>query len=402
MQQAAAGLGLEWQLPPLAVSFANHGRPPVPGEALVEEHENLHHRPRRTCRLCGECDIGCNDGAKNTLDLTYLSRAVEAGAEIRTLCEVRRIDPRPQGGYEIAYRHYDPDGGTPPADLTVTADRVVIGAGTFGSTFLLLRNRASLPHLPRALGTRFSGNGDLLTFLRQTHRGDGKPLILDPEYGPVITSAIRVGDEVDGNGDDGRGFYIEDGGNPQFLDWLVEVGGAPSTLGRAARFAVRRAMAHLSGNPRSHLSGDFAKLMGSGDTSSTALPTLTMGRDIPDGVMRLRDGDLDIDWTTNTSKPYFDRVDKTLSSLAEQLGGRLMNSPLWLFKHVITVHPLGGCPMGVNEHTGVVDAWGEVHNYPGLFVVDGASMPGPVGPNPSLTIAAFADRVADGILNGHP
>jgi cholesterol oxidase len=142
--------------------------------------------------------------------------------------------------------------------------------------------------------------------------------------------------------------------------------------------------------------------MGSGDTSSTALPTLSMGRDIPDGVMRLRDGGLDIDWTTKTSSDFFDRVEHTLDKLAEQLGAKLMNSPLWLFKHVITVHPLGGCPMGVSDRVGVVDPWGEVHNYPGLFVADGSAMPGPVGPNPSLTIAAFADRIADGILEGHP
>src|SRR5207248_625050 len=48
MQLAAAGLGLDWQLPPLAVSFRSPGQPPVPGAPLVEEHENLHHRPRRT------------------------------------------------------------------------------------------------------------------------------------------------------------------------------------------------------------------------------------------------------------------------------------------------------------------------------------------------------------------
>jgi cholesterol oxidase len=46
----------------------------------------------------------------------------------------------------------------------------------------------------------------------------------------------------------------------------------------------------------------------------------------------------------------------------------------------------------------VVDRDGQAFHYPGLFVADGAAMPGPVGPNPSLTIAAFADRVADGIL----
>jgi cholesterol oxidase len=65
---------------------------------------------------------------------------------------------------------------------------------------------------------------------------------------------------------------------------------------------------------------------------------------------------------------------------------------------VITVHPLGGCPMGRSASEGVVDASGNVFGYPGLYVADGSVMPGPVGPNPSLTIAALADRFADRIL----
>jgi len=63
------------------------------------------------------------------------------------------------------------------------------------------------------------------------------------------------------------------------------------------------------------------------------------------------------------------------------------------------VHPLGGCAMGTSAQTGVVDpVRGEVYGHPGLHVADGSVMPGPVGPNPSLTIAAVADRFADGIL----
>ena len=72
---------------------------------------------------------------------------------------------------------------------------------------------------------------------------------------------------------------------------------------------------------------------------------------------------------------------------------------MWLFKRVITVHGLGGCPMAANDTEGVVDIDGQVFHYPGLYVVDGAAMPGPVGPNPSFTIAAWADHVADGILS---
>jgi cholesterol oxidase len=318
------------------------------------------------------------------------------------MCEVRRIEPLPSGGYRIGYVRHDPDGppGAAPS-AEVTADRLVIGAGTFGSTYLLLRNRAALPALGRALGTRFSGNGDLLTFLRRSRRdvaGVEVPRPLDPEYGPVITSAIRLPDTLDGHGSVGRGFYVEDGGNPQFLDWIVQTADMPSASGRVVEFALRRLWSHLVGRPRSNISGDVSRLLGGGVASSTLLPMLTMGRDVPDGVMRLRDGDLDLDRRTQSSASYYDRVEATLGEIARVLGAKLANTPLWLFKRAITVHPLGGVPMGDGPDRGVVDQWGEVFSYPGLHVVDGSVMPGPVGPNPSLTIAAFAERAAAHIV----
>jgi cholesterol oxidase len=57
--------------------------------------------------------------------------------------------------------------------------------------------------------------------------------------------------------------------------------------------------------------------------------------------------------------------------------------------------------MGFNAEDGVVNSYGEVFGYPGLYVVDGSVMPGPVGPNPSLTIAAISDRAADHIIDQH-
>lgn len=85
------------------MSFANEGRPPVPGERIEEADPNLHDAPRYTCRLVGECDIGCNLGAKNTLDFNYLSAAKRAGAELRTGAEVRSFEPRDGGGFRISY-----------------------------------------------------------------------------------------------------------------------------------------------------------------------------------------------------------------------------------------------------------------------------------------------------------
>jgi cholesterol oxidase len=55
--------------------------------------------------------------------------------------------------------------------------------------------------------------------------------------------------------------------------------------------------------------------------------------------------------------------------------------------------------MGFSADDGVVSSYGEVFGYPGLYVVDGSIMPGPVGPNPSLTIAAISDRAADHIID---
>src|SRR3954468_6767303 len=175
-KEAAEANGLEWFLPKLAVTFANDGRPPVPGEAIQEELPNLHGRTRTTCQLCGECDVGCNYGAKNTLDYNYLNQAQHQGAEIRTLADVRRFEPRDGGGYHVHYA--DLAAGAPEAPPTVdlTCDHLILSAGTLGTTNLLLRNRAVLPGLSKKIGTRFCGNGDLLTLVLNTKQQeiDGK------------------------------------------------------------------------------------------------------------------------------------------------------------------------------------------------------------------------------------
>jgi len=95
LHEAAERLGLEWLLPKLAVTFAANGEPAL-GEPILGEPENIHGRTRLTCRLCGECNIGCNYGSKNTLDFNYLSdAALRRGASIFTRCEVKTFAPRP-------------------------------------------------------------------------------------------------------------------------------------------------------------------------------------------------------------------------------------------------------------------------------------------------------------------
>ena len=403
MQAASEELGVEWQLPALAVTFGNPGRPPVPGEPIADG-DNLHGLPRYTCRLVGECDIGCNYGSKNSLDFNYLSEFARLGGEIRTRSEVRRFAPRDGGGFTVAYVTHAPEregvetNTSALPETTITATRLVLSAGALATPYLLLRNAAAFPTLPRAaLGTRFSGNGDLLGFIaRKGARPDARAF--DPSVGPVITSALRYPDELDGHGDRRRGFYIQDGGVPLFASWLVEMAGMPGRTRRAIRFVVRRVKNRFVAEPVSNIGGELSALLGECLDSSRSLPVLGMGRDTPDGVFRLRGKYLELDWTTKTSRQYFDAVKAAMEDLARVWGGEFRDSPLWYFRRVVTVHPLGGCPMGRTRETGVVDPFGQVFDVPGLSIADGSVMPGPVGPNPSLTIAALADRFADRIL----
>ena len=406
MRKAAADAGVEWFLPPLAVTFANDGGPPVPGEPVRDAggrtDDNLHRRSRTTCRLCGECDIGCNYGSKNTLDFTYLTLADKAGAVLRDGCEVTRIAPRPGGGYLVDYVVHAPDGGARPAGrggpppVTASADRLVLAAGTLGTTALLLRNRANFPGLSRRLGHFFSGNGDFLGFVhgaRESVGGVEGTRVLSPSRGPVITSSVRV--PRDGTG---GGFYVQEGGYPVLVDWLVEASNGLGVLGRTARAAGERVEARLEGRRDPELDPQIVEVLGDAHRSSSILPLLGMGLDTPDGVLSIddRSGALRLHWSARRSSAYFSEVESTMEEIAAALGARFQVDPLWYLRHkVVTVHPVGGCAMGRSPEDGVVDGDGEVFGYPGLVVADGAVMPGPVGPNPSLTIAALADRFAE-------
>ncbi|MGZ6694740.1 MAG: GMC oxidoreductase [Solirubrobacteraceae bacterium] len=368
---AAEAARLDAELPPLAIAFGDR-----PGQALAAAPDVHGGVPRETCRLCGACNVGCPYGAKHTLDFTYLAAAQQARtpAEIRCCCEARLIEPAGTG-WRVRYRQHlaaregqreellDP---VADAERTVEADRVVLAAGTFGSTALLLRNRAALGRLSPRLGHGFSSNGDLLMFLRRADR------MLDPATGPVITTSVRVSDA---RSPSGRGFLVQDAGAPAFSEWLWQAVEAPGDLWRALR---RRSAAAAFGTARA---------------SAAMMPLLGMGRDVPGGRMEL-DGDaLRLTWRPNASRPYFEGLEDAARRLGDALGATVRR-PLGRFARLVSVHPLGGCPIGTSPDSGVVDGFGRVFGHEGLLVADGSILPGPVGVNPSMTIAALAERIA--------
>ena len=364
---------------PLAVHFGADRRHPFSGVF------------QQGCNNLGRCDVGCPRMSKNTIDITYVARAETFGAEVYPLHEVHRIDApaRPEDEWRVGFRdlQYKTSG-------EVRAPVLVLAAGTLGSTRLLLKNRARLPKLSPALGSRYSGNGDALA------------LALDPQaagvagaqaqFGPVMTSRIDLLAE--------RGHMVADGGLPaSFADVLEVLRGVRllTGLGRL-RVAAKNAATKVgfSDHPLAPRDMRVKRRPPIGDS----LIFLCIGRDAADGRMRLtRFGRFDIRWDMKASKGLFDSMRETVRELARAAQATaffaLDAGPLGKF---VTVHPLGGCPMSDDAATGVVDDAGKVHGYDGLYVLDGSIVPTAIGVNPSKTIAALAERGVEKLLAERP
>ena len=383
MRDAAAKLGQPERFRPidLAVSF---------DETLVYDfsHEpdirnskrfvNQHGVEQGTCAHLAECDIGCRADAKNTLDKNYLHLAEKSGAQIRPLHLVTNIEPV-AGGYRVYYNELK-DGAAIPGSST--AARVIVAAGSMGSTELLLQCREvhrTLPNISPFLGQHWSSNGDFLTPALYLHRE------LWADRGTTIAAVI---DYLDAS-DNGQTYWIQDGGTPNVLNKYFG-----AVLDRLRKDPGETHL--LEGLSMSSLLQHLTLLAANLDVSKHIMPWFAQGVDAGDGVLHLTDGVLDLTWDLTRSAALFDTIEKRHKTLAHATGGHPFPLPSWGLAHeLITPHPLGGCNMGQTPAQGVVNHAGEVFGYPNLFVADGAIVPRAVGVNPSRTIGALAERIAD-------
>jgi cholesterol oxidase len=342
--------------PNLAVRFATD-----PDTQVI----NRHGIPQYGCTFVGECVLGCNQGAKNSLDYNYLAIAERAGALALTDSEAIGIETC-DDGYRVTYRNHA-DGGDSQA---LTGRAIFLAAGAVGTTELLLRARdtaQSLPDLSPRLGEGFSGNGDFLSFIRRSR------VPLDPERGPTITTSSIVDfDEASRQ----VWFQVQDGSYPAVLSRLVA--SADPTRGVRERLARLRAQ----------------RATGTDRRPAKVMALLLMGRDASQGRLALDHHDqATVGWDNRANRALYRAEGQVGRAVARMFGGRASDVPTWsLLRRAITVHNLGGVPMGIDRTHGVIDENGEVHGYPGLYVVDGSAVPSATGVNPSASILAMAER----------
>lgn len=366
------------------------------------------------CIQCGDCATGCNFNAKNSLDLNLLVSAVDRGARIYTGATVLRLERPAQGGWIVQavptdsiLRERFGKQATP-----IHAARVILAAGTLGSTEILMRSQAENLLFSERLGEHFSANGDSIAVVYGHRRvanavADEGMSPSERAVGPTITSMLDFRQRRE------SAFAIQELAIPGALRRAFEE--TVTTTHALHQLASADWEPHENASPEWDPSAVDPRAL----RRSTVVAM--MGDDGAAGRLTLKNRDVDggvsVRWQgLRERETIYDRQLAFLERLAKRsgAGGTVLANPVWrllperlsfLLDNVrgpaFTVHPLGGCRMADKVSAGVVNDRGLVYDratgdvFPDLAVLDGSILPKALGINPALTIAALALRAAE-------
>src|SRR3984957_4140889 len=394
LERRAKELGTSVQALNIVVNFTIDGQNPYGVE-------------QKPCIDCGNCVTGCNVGAKNTLYMNFLPLARNAGATILTQAKVEWLEKLASGGWRIHGKHVNDD--LSGQSFTLDAGEVVLSAGSLNTPEILLRSEMHGLAVSPALGTKFSGNGDffglayncsdetdVLGYPRAEFPKPGD----SPEPGPNIVGLVRY----NGSLPEAQRIAVEDFSFPNaFID------------GAKAVFGAIRGQDTVTGNEdaqRQRLLRDLdlsAPAHAPDGALNHTMLYLVMGQDNARGTILFDapwtepDGRIQVSWDQAGQQQIFTRMNEELRRHAHALSGSFISNPTWSFfklRHLITAHPLGGCPMGDDNLQGAVDVYGRVFAgdgsvHQGLYVTDGSIIPSALGVNPFLTISALTERFVE-------
>jgi cholesterol oxidase len=351
---------------------------------------------RAGCQHCGGCMVGCRHNAKNTLPKNYLYFAEKRGAKVQAEVEVTDVKPLTTDGgrqtmvngqssmvsearYEITYRDSTK---LFKRTQTVHAKNVIFSAGVMGTMKLLLNLRdvkKSLPKLSRRLGTMVRTNSEgLLGSVARTsdiNYSEGVAISsiynhdemtrIEPVRYPDGSSLMRflAAPLIDKNFSIPRRLL-------NFLGWAlthpIDFGKALFLPGWAHNVTILLVMQHADNRMRFKI----------GKSVFTLFRTGMVAEEEPGYTINAQ-----VEGSHELTKEFAKRTNGVALG---SIGENLLNLPT-------TAHILGGAPIGKNADEGVIDEKFSVHNYEGMYIIDGSVMPANPGVNPSLTITALAE-----------
>jgi choline dehydrogenase-like flavoprotein len=327
------------------------------------------------CVQCSSCPLGCRIDAKRAAHVSYLPRAVAAGARVRAGVQVQRViteDGRaiglacraglPTTGAEEMKRNGRPAAGR---DWQVRAKAVISAGGAFGTPELLLRSGIRHPALGRHLhihpaawiGARYEEevrgwDGVMQSYYVDQWQADG--ILLEATFTPLSFGA----------------------------QWLP--GAGPAFTDRVANFA------HIA-SIGVHLHDQSEGRVGLSSNGSLRLSYRLLdeeARRIQFGIARAAE----IHFAAGATEVYpnvgpVSVIKRGELEAFESLHLRPGDLRLEAF------HPMSTARMGGDGDTSVVDPNGAVRGLDRLHVADASLLPTSVGVNPMMTIIAFAKQV---------
>jgi len=346
------------------------------GQLLMEGAEALgvSHGPLRRnagdCTQCSSCPNGCRLDAKRAMHVSYLPRAVTAGARVRAGVEARRVifDGSRAAGVECLA-----GGGAAPGarrrHFTVRARRgVVLAGGAFGTPELLLRSGFRSPsgelgrnlHIHPAcwVGARFDEQVRGWKGIMQSYAVD------EWEYRGVLLEATFTPLAFGGQWLPGTG--------TEHQERLLAFGNVASTG------------VHLSDR-----SSGRVRLAGDGSLRVSYRLTREDGARLVFGIARAAE----LLYAAGAREVY-----PQISAIGILPKARIpdleASPPPRSALRLEAFHPMGTARIDADPRRGVTAADGAVHGAEALYVADASLLPSSIGVNPMMTVVAFASRVS--------
>ncbi len=366
------GMADTYHTPTVGVYFGK------PGEKVADPYFGGEGPERAGCNFCGGCMVGCQIGAKNTLDKNYLYFAEKYGAQVFPETTVVDIEELQGGGYALTT--VSTTAKIFKKKRRFTARGVVLSGGVLGTMQLLLsaRERGRLPRISNRLGDFIRTNSEAIigvTDPKINHSG-----------GISITSGVYPDPDT----------HIEVVRYPEGSDAIAPL----ATVLTDGGPGMPRPLRYLVNILRSP--GSFLRTLNPFGFAKRSIILLVMQTIDNHMRMTLRrrwwwpfSRSIDTESAPGQSNPpsYIPIANDFAKKMAQRTGGMAQSSINEVLLDVgTTAHILGGAPIGRDKERGVVDRYNRVYGYENLYVIDGSMIPSNLGVNPSLTITALAEH----------